>query len=171
MTAPTPTEAPPTTPREAKAQGRAAKAYAKATRPFYKKKRYWLLAVIVVIVVAIAMSASGTSKPSTNGVASNSTNGSHPPQADVTVSSCKYDAATSFATAKLTVLNHSSKRSNYFITVSFENSKGVLLGSNGAAGGLNVEPGQTALVDAVDTLSAVPDKVICNVTGVDRLAA
>jgi len=52
------TETPPSTPYNPKADHKAAKAYAKATRPWYKKKR-WILAIIVVIVIAAAAAGGG----------------------------------------------------------------------------------------------------------------
>jgi hypothetical protein len=48
------TETPPSAPYNPKADHKAAKAYAKATRPWYKKKRWILAIVVVVIIVAIA---------------------------------------------------------------------------------------------------------------------
>lgn len=42
-----------------KADAKAAKAYAKASRPWYKMKRYWLLAFFLLIVVIAAMSGGG----------------------------------------------------------------------------------------------------------------
>lgn len=39
-----------------KADAKAAKAYAKASRPWYKKKRYWLLAFVLLIVIISAAS-------------------------------------------------------------------------------------------------------------------
>lgn len=49
---PTPTDNP-------KADAKAAKAYAKASRPWYKKKRYWLLAFVLLIVIISAASGGG----------------------------------------------------------------------------------------------------------------
>jgi len=49
-------------PANPKASAKAAKAYAKATRPWYRKKRWWLLGVVVVvIVIAVATSSGGGS--------------------------------------------------------------------------------------------------------------
>lgn len=45
--------------KSAKAQAKAEKAYAKASRPFYKKKRFILLAVIALIVIIVIASNSG----------------------------------------------------------------------------------------------------------------
>lgn len=43
-----------------KADAKAAKAYAKAQRPFYQKKRYWLLAFVLLIVVISAVNGGGS---------------------------------------------------------------------------------------------------------------
>ncbi|MGH3346368.1 MAG: Ltp family lipoprotein, partial [Nocardioides sp.] len=42
-----------------KAQAKADKAYAKASRPWYQKKRWWLVGTIVLIVVIAAASSGG----------------------------------------------------------------------------------------------------------------
>jgi hypothetical protein len=52
-------------PKGAKAQAKAEKAYRKASRPFYKKKRFILLAVIALIVI-IAIATSGGSDSSSS---------------------------------------------------------------------------------------------------------
>lgn len=46
--------------QDARAEAAAAKARAKALRPWYRKKRYWLLSVlalVIVIIIAVAVSA------------------------------------------------------------------------------------------------------------------
>jgi hypothetical protein len=45
--------------KDAKAQAKAAKAYAKATRPFYKKKRFIFLGVVVAVVMVSVASGGG----------------------------------------------------------------------------------------------------------------
>jgi hypothetical protein len=169
-------------PRDARAQAKAAKAYARAQRPWYRKKRWWALGAIALLIVIGVASGSSSTKNNTptaatrtttragsaNGVQSVSDNHTHPPQADVRVSGCSYDSSTGFATATLTIVNHSSKRSDYLISVDFENSKGVQLGDNYAGGGDNVDPGQSSIVQAVDTLTATPDALKCVLKSVDR---
>ncbi|WP_146362769.1 DUF4352 domain-containing protein [Arthrobacter yangruifuii] len=55
-----PRNQPPLDPRDARAQAKAAKAYAKARRPWYKKKRFILpLALIVLIVIISIATTSG----------------------------------------------------------------------------------------------------------------
>jgi len=45
--------------REAKAQAKAAKAYAKATRPWFKKKRFMVPALVVLLIVVISATSGG----------------------------------------------------------------------------------------------------------------
>jgi hypothetical protein len=56
--------------KSAKAQAKAEKAYAKASRPFFKKKRFILLAVIALIVIIVVATHGGGSSTSTSGSAS-----------------------------------------------------------------------------------------------------
>jgi hypothetical protein len=62
--------------RDAKAEAKAAKAYAKAQRPWYKKKR-WILSIgmILLIVVAGGSSSGGGSKSASGGGGSSSSAG------------------------------------------------------------------------------------------------
>jgi hypothetical protein len=63
-------------PKSAKAQAKAEKAYRKASRPFYKKKRFILLAVIAIIaIIAIATSGSGESGSSSSSDGGSSSTG------------------------------------------------------------------------------------------------
>jgi hypothetical protein len=67
-------------PKSAKAQAKAEKAYRKASRPFYKKKRFILLALIALIVVIVVATSgggeSGSSPSSAGGDSSSTGNGS-----------------------------------------------------------------------------------------------
>lgn len=54
-------------PKEAKARAKAEKAFQKASRPWFKKKRFWALGVIAIIAVASTMGGgSGSSDTSSN---------------------------------------------------------------------------------------------------------
>lgn len=54
-------------PKEAKARAKAEKAFQKASRPWFKKKRFWALGVIAIFAVASAMGGgSGSSDTSSN---------------------------------------------------------------------------------------------------------
>ncbi|WP_138732068.1 DUF4352 domain-containing protein [Modestobacter excelsi] len=59
-------------PKDAKAQAKAAKAYQKASRPWFKKKRFILLLILVVIVGIIIANMSGSSSSSTSSSSSGS---------------------------------------------------------------------------------------------------
>lgn len=52
---------PPTTPRDARAQAKADKAYQKAQRPWYKKKRFLipLILIVLILIFVIATTVSG----------------------------------------------------------------------------------------------------------------
>lgn len=62
--------------KSAKAQAKAEKAYAKASRPFYKKKRFILLAVIALIVIIVIAANSGGGGSSSSSSSSSSGGGS-----------------------------------------------------------------------------------------------
>lgn len=54
-----------------KAAAKAAKAYAKASRPWYKKKRWWAVAIVVVIIIIAAASSGGSGGGGSNTPAAN----------------------------------------------------------------------------------------------------
>lgn len=58
--------------KDAKARAKAEKAYAKATRPWFKKKRFWLLGLIALLII-VALATSGGDDADT---ASNPSSGS-----------------------------------------------------------------------------------------------
>jgi hypothetical protein len=55
----------PSAPRDGKAQAAADKAYRKATRPWFKKKRFLLPLIIVGIIIISSIANAGKDKPST----------------------------------------------------------------------------------------------------------
>lgn len=66
------------TPRNAKAQAKADKAYAKANRPWYKKKRFWVLGLIVLIALVTMLNQGddGTTAAESPAASSQQTEGS-----------------------------------------------------------------------------------------------
>lgn len=54
----------PIDPKQARAVAKAAKAHAKALRPWYKKKRFILSGVIVLLIIIIVAASSGSKSPS-----------------------------------------------------------------------------------------------------------
>lgn len=174
--------------RTAAAEAKAAKARAKAMRPWYTKKRFIALGVFAVIIVIGALGSGGdsdgggddvvatetpdpgTDAPTTD-VGTSSGNTEFPPPADVTLTSCEVD--TSFAatvTAKLQILNNSPKRSNYMITVAFESPDGTQL-DTGTGFANDVDPSQQALSEAMAFFDADPGAISCRIKEVERFAS
>jgi len=60
-------------PKEAKAKAKADKAYQKANRPWFKKKRFWLLGIIGISVVFSLMSGGDSSTSSNQGSSNTAT--------------------------------------------------------------------------------------------------
>lgn len=165
--------------KTAKAQAAAAKATAKALRPWWKKKRFIIPLAFVALMVVAAAAGGGSSddEGGTNG-ASNASNGSdgvesnfstntdNPPAADVQFETCAQGQIV--ADVKLRITNHSSKRSDYTISFNLEDASGVVVG-DGFASASNVEPGQTAIEDALATANAPFTK--CVLKEVERFAS
>jgi hypothetical protein len=149
------------------------KALAKASRPWYAKKRTWFLGFVgLVIIVAAGSSASsggGTSTKTNGGVSSLSGNGKNPPQADVTLDKCGAAQYIDYPQATVRITNHSSERSNYMVSVNFLDASGTVIGS-GTALASNVEPGQSA-VDTAGGIGAHGAPAQCKVVNVDRFAS
>lgn len=68
---PPPTQPGPEPARNPKADAKAAAAYAKASRPWYKKKRFWLIGVILLIIIVVAASSGGDGGGSTDSASDN----------------------------------------------------------------------------------------------------
>ena len=60
---PPPPQTGPEPARNLRAEAKAAKAYAKAERPWYKKKRWWLAAAVVVIIIAAVAGGGNSDDP------------------------------------------------------------------------------------------------------------
>jgi hypothetical protein len=147
------------------------KALAKASRPWYAKKRFWALGVVGVIIIAVAAgggsSSKSPSKSQNGGVSTVSDNGSHPPQADVTLTKCATDSI-GLADVEATILNHSSGRSNYLVQVNILDAAGNKIGeANGASN--NIEAGQSSTEKLLGTANGTIAS--CKVTEVNRFAS
>jgi len=152
------------------------KALAKASRPWYAKKRTWLGGFFGLCIVGAMISAAGSGGNSTGtkqngGVSTLSNNGKNPPQADVTLSSCSVDGLTNWPEAELRITNHSSERSDYMISINFLDSSGTKL-ADGTVISNNIEPGQSA-VESTSGLKSWPKgaAISCSVTDVNRFAS
>jgi hypothetical protein len=151
------------------------KALAKASRPWYAKKRIWALGVVGIIVIAAAAGSGGgsggsgsTSTKQNGGVSTLSNNGKNPPQADVAMSKCS-NGEYGLADVEVTITNHSSERSNYMVSVNLVDASGVKVGE-GSAFSNNVEPGQVAIEKALASASGKPFAT-CKITDVNRFAS
>ena len=60
-------------PKEAKARAKGEKAFQKASRPWFKKKRFWALGVIAIFAVGSAMGGGGGDTSSNEGTTQNET--------------------------------------------------------------------------------------------------
>jgi hypothetical protein len=162
--------------KSAKAEAQAAKARAKAMRPWYAKKRLWLAAaVIVVIAVAIASSGGGkneasgdSSAGSDNGISAGL--GSQDASGDVTNLDCGAPDAIGITYPKVTVTNNSSKASDYVITLVAESADGATKYDETPVFITNLQPGQTMTEEGMFT-SELPSGAVCKVTEVQRTAS
>jgi hypothetical protein len=159
--------------RSARAEAAAAKARAKAMRPWYKKKRFILpLALVVLIGISIAAGGGGgddkDNDASSSGSKSVQSSGSAKAADDVTIDACAKDDL-GYMYADITILNHSSKTSNYLGTVNFLDAEGTKIAEGGIASN-NIEPDQKAIEKAV-TLEEAPGEFTCKVASVTRYAS
>jgi len=137
---------PPVTPQEARAQAKAAKAHAKAMRPWFRKKRYWVLGLVAVIVAISVASSQGETKVELNTPALTGVDkgiGSQDASADVKVVGLGDKDVLGFREPELLITNNSSKRSNYIIELSLESPDGKTQYDSTIATASNVEPGQS----------------------------
>jgi Protein of unknown function (DUF2510) len=151
--------------------------------PLAKKRRgclTWLLIgggalVLLIVVVAIAAGSGSSSKPSSsskNGTSKGFTaGGSTDPTHEVKITSCRKDPTLGLLDVKGTAINDTSKRSDFYITLTITTKDGkTQLGSTNAIA-QNVEPGQTARWDAPSTVENPPAGAVCKVSTVSRTAS
>lgn len=163
-----------------KAQAKAEKAYRKASRPFYKKKRWILGGLLVLLILVVVVPNSGGNKnssTSTTAGGSPASQGVTSPADDaaknVTVTNCKIDdlGGTKFATIGYTVNNPTSKSSTYFIAIDVTDStKARVSEANGIEA--NVLPGRPSQGTASGNVSgSAVAPFTCTVGKVTRTAA
>lgn len=139
------------------------------------------IAVAVMIAAGLAaLIASGSSKPGGSGGGGGhhktSTTHAHAggssPSKDVTIVSCT--TTNGQPTAKVKIVNHSSKTSSYIVTVSFDSSDGDVHYSSSISSSStsNVEPGETVVQNAaVSRSSSSSGTFTCKVESVSRWAS
>ncbi len=89
---------------------------------------------------------------------------------DVAITACAADPTTGFADAKVTVTNHSSKTSNYAITIAFESQDGTTQIGTGLVAVSNLASGQQSPQDASSLVTAT-GPFTCKVADITRYAA
>jgi Domain of unknown function (DUF4352) len=106
-----------TDPKSAKAQAKADKAYRKASRPFYKKKRFILLLILVIVVIIIISTTAGGSGSSSS---SSSASGSSSAGA----------SASSSESAEVAGLNTPVRDGKFEFTVTGQDCSKKTIGTN-----------------------------------------
>jgi hypothetical protein len=167
--------------KQAKADAKAAKAKAKALRPWYKKKRFiGLIAIAGIAVIAVVSQQDGDEPTSTNSDANSQVSedeatedtigtglGSKDASGDIDDLDCGTPDAFGIINPSVKITNRSEKRSNYFITVSFESSDGSTKYDDDIISMMSLNPGQSMTKKGYIT-NEIPDGAICKVTEVQR---
>jgi hypothetical protein len=162
--------------KDAKIAAKVAKAEAKALRPFYKKKRWWLVGGVAVIVVA-SVAGAGSSEQTSNSGSNSETSGgvssglgSKDASADVIDLDCGQPDIIGAIYPKVTIKNNSSKASTYFITVVYESADGATRYDSTIVSSMGLGPGQTTVEEGI-VMGDIPSGAICKVTEVQRTAS
>jgi hypothetical protein len=90
--------------KHAKAEAKAAKAYAKAQRPWYRKKRY-IVSIAAILLIVVSVAASGGTDSTTTPTPGSGNDTSAPPTAQDNESNAQAPPATTGPTAKLPIQN------------------------------------------------------------------
>lgn len=168
--------------KQAKADAKAAKAKAKALRPWYKKKLFLGLIAVGVIAVIVVASSQG-STPATNtesaeaNVGSNSGSttedtigtglGSQDASGDIDSLDCGSPDAVGAIYPSVKITNRSEKRSNYFVTVTFESADGTTKYDDALIMVTSLNPGQSMTEKGL-VFKEIPSDAICKVTEIQR---
>jgi hypothetical protein len=140
------------------AQAKAEKAYRKAQRPLYKKKRVIFPAAFLALIIVIVAANSGGGKDAPSLVQAPAAAPAAPPAqapaapkaaapasspgfADVAITSCAADEF-GYAEAGVRITNGSSKASNYMVTVTFNSNDGTSQVGTGLVAVNSLQPGQ-----------------------------
>ena len=113
------------------------------------------LGVIVVVVLLV--------------VAKNNSSTTTLASKDVMITGCATNSA-GFVEASGTIVNHSSQRSNYVITVAIDDARATRLGE-GAGAETNINPGHTALFHTLLAVHNPPAGFTCKLADATRLAS
>ena len=167
---------------EVKANAKAEAARAKAMRPWFKKKRFIIPLVIVALAVGGALAGGGDDKKdsvasggqgqdeSSEGNSGVSSSSESDELDDVTITKCEPTVIGSVEIS-FTVVNNSSKTSNYIISVAVKDSTGARVG-DGYGSTNNLLAGQTANIDGFgDVSDSAVEPISCELAEVQRYAS
>jgi hypothetical protein len=167
--------------KSAKADAKAAKAKAKAMRPWFKKKRFWALGLIAVVVIYSAVGGSSSSSTLTDSAGSSDSNetsdtisqglGSNDASGDIVSIDCGTPDALGFRYPKVTIKNNSSKPSTYFITIVAESADGATRYDSTMLSIDALNPDQTMTQDGLPFTKDIPEGAICKVSEIQRTAS
>jgi hypothetical protein len=105
ITEPPSQQQPSDNPSNPKAAAKAAKAYAKAMRPWYKKKRYLISLAAIGLVVIVAVSSSGSTTTTTTATTKTETAASEPANTESAPAQTESAPASTTGTASLPIQN------------------------------------------------------------------
>ena len=120
------------------------------------------------VCAGLVIMASGETTAKSSG-GSGSGGSSNPAKDDARLSSCSTDSLGQLS-AKVTITNHSSKSSNYMVTVVFESSDGATQLDSSFAAANNLSPNQNTTVEAV-SFKEPQGRFTCRITDVTRYAS
>lgn len=147
-------------------------------RPWYRKKRWWGAGLLALaFVIAIAAAAGGeddgdggdTATAEEPGPQTASGNTENPPPDDVELTTCANDPALGLAKVGGTITNHSSKPSDYTISVEFVTGNDVRY-AEAIHLSTTVAPDQTVEWEEFGT-GEWREGTTCRVTSVERFAS
>lgn len=119
----------------------------------------WIAFVGLIFVVSLGAA-----------VNSSLSNSSAPPAADVTISNCTTDSLLGTPEAMVSIFNHSSKPSDYTVTVAFNSVDGKTQVGTGTGTVQDLAPGQTTTAEAL-SLTSASSAFSCSIVSVDRTAS
>jgi hypothetical protein len=128
-------------------------------------------ALLVAGVIISALNSGGSSQTGTASQPSSGISqglGSADASGDVSIDSHTYDFSDGMATGTITVVNHSSKRSDYYVEMTFFDASGANVGMGNALVS-NVDPAQTAHATVTGTYTGTVDRI--KITQVQRTAS
>lgn len=150
---------------------------AKALKPWYRRKRF--LGVIAGAILATSQGCtSATNTESVDSEESSSNDsatedtvgtglGSQDASGDIDSLDCGSPDAIGAMYPSVKITNRSEKRSNYFVTVTFESADGLTKYEDALIMVMSLNPGQSMSEEGI-VLGEIPSDAICKVTEVQR---